>query len=192
MFGLLGGWFSGLKDGKLLVCLIWLVGWLVGCIGWMAHWLVQWFAGWLAGRVIERLTLNVILISSSLSLKEIVVSKWSRNPYMLGSWTDPVVGTDSSVFTNMAGRLKNLFFAGEATHADWYGFIQGAYYSGLDRANEIASCIKGEKCEAYQPSTGLPVIIKDCKSKASQMAIFPGSLHVWLFIFVYLYLREET
>ena len=104
-----------------------------------------------------------------------MVSKWSQNPYVLGCWTDPVIGTDSSVFANMAGRVKNLFFAGEATQGDWYGFIQGGYYSGLERANDIASCIQGRKCQPYEPSTGLPVIVKtrDCrpKSKASQMAV---------------------
>ena len=119
-----------------------------------------------------------------LSLKDIVVSKWSKNPYTLGSYTDPVVGTDSSVFANMAGRLKNLFFAGEATHEDWYGYIQGSYFSGLDRAKEIASCIQGKKCESYQPSTGLPVIKQDCKSKASQMAMLPVSLLAWLLLFL--------
>ena len=55
-------------------------------------------------------------------------SKWSQNSYVLGCWTDPVIGTDSSMFANMAGRVENLFFAGEAAHADWYGFIQGGYY----------------------------------------------------------------
>ena len=112
------------------------------------------------------------------SFTEIVVSKWTQNPYILGCWADPVIGTDSSVFANMAGRLDNLFFAGEATHADWYGYMQGGYFSGLERANEIAGCIQGQKCEPYEPSTGLPVIVKtqDCKakSKASQMTMRPS------------------
>ena len=98
---------------------------------------------------------------------EIVLSKWSQNPYVRGSWSDPVVGTDYTVHANMAGRIKNLFFGGEATHGDWYGFMQGAYYSGLERANEIASCIQRKKCEAYQPSTGLPVIAIPCPINAS-------------------------
>ena len=120
-----------------------------------------------------------------------MVSKWSENPYVLGCWTDPVIGTDSSVFANMAGRVENLFFAGEATHADWYGFIQGGYYSGLERVNDIAGCIQSGKCQPYEPSTGLPVIVKthDCKpkSKASQIAVlnvislFTGPLFTWPF-----------
>ena len=98
---------------------------------------------------------------------EIVLSKWSQNPYARGSWSDPVIGTDHTVHANMAGRVKNLFFGGEATHGDWYGFMQGAYFSGQERANEIASCIQRKKCEAYQPSTGIPVIVKPCVINAS-------------------------
>ena len=96
-----------------------------------------------------------------------MLSKWSQNPYARGSWSDPVIGTDHTVHANMAGRIKNLFFGGEATHGDWYGFMQGAYYSGQERANEIASCIQRKKCEAYQPSTGIPVIVKPCVINAS-------------------------
>ena len=87
---------------------------------------------------------------------------------------------------------ENLFFAGEATHADWYGFIQGGYYSGLERANDIAGCIQGGKCQPFEPFTGLPVIVKtqDCKpkSKASQIAVlndislFTGPLFTWPFL----------
>ena len=88
----------------------------------------------------------------------------------------------------MAGRVKKLFFAGEGTHGECYSFMQGAYLSGRDKAKEIAACIKGEKCEPYKPSTGLPVIVKtqDChvKSKASHMQMLPVvSLPFW-FMFV--------
>ena len=83
---------------------------------------------------------------------------------------------------------ENLFFAGEATHADWYGYIQGGYYSGVERANDIASCIQGGKYQSYEPATGLPVIVKidDCvKSRASKMAVLDViSLFLGLFIFL--------
>ena len=79
-----------------------------------------------------------------------MVSKWSQNPYVVGSWSDPVVGTDHNAHTYMASRIKNLFFGGEAAHGHWYGFMQGAYYSGLERANQIASLIQRENCEANQ------------------------------------------
>lgn len=115
------------------------------------------------------------------------MSKWSQNPYIRGTWADPVIGTDSSVFANMAGRLNNLFFAGEATHADWYGYMQGGYLSGLERAMEIASCIQGKRCDLYTPSTDLPVIVKtqQCKaSKASGNKVFSVGLLATTVIFI--------
>ena len=125
---------------------------------------------------------------SFLSVQEIVLNKWSQNPYVRGSWSDPVIGTDSSVHANMAGRLKNLFFAGEATDGDWYGFMQGAYYSGLKGANEIASCIQGKKCDAYQPTTGLPLIVKGRPSDASYRKPRPISVMSSALIFLYCFL----
>ena len=62
-----------------------------------------------------------------------------------------------------------------------------------NKAKEIASCIQGEKCESYQPFTGLPVIIKtqDCKakSKASQKTILPVTLLGFVSLFR-LFLRQ--
>ena len=53
----------------------------------------------------------------------------------------------------MAGRVKNLFFAGEGTSSEYYGYVQGAYFTGRDKANEIARCIKGKECEPYEPAS---------------------------------------
>lgn len=39
-------------------------------------------------------------------------------------------------------NYNNLYFAGEHTHDKYGGYIQGAYYSGVDVANEIINKIK--------------------------------------------------
>ena len=81
------------------------------------------------------------------------VSKWSQNPFVRCAWTDPVVGTSWGHYENMSGRLKNLFFAGESTSQEYYGYVQGAYFTGRDKAEDIISCIKGGECEAYTSTT---------------------------------------
>ena len=63
-----------------------------------------------------------------------------------------MVGTSWGHYENMSGRLKNLFFAGESTSDEYYGYVQGAYFTGRDKADEIAKCIKGGKCKAYKPA----------------------------------------
>ena len=76
---------------------------------------------------------------------DIQVSKWSRNPFVQRAWTDPAVCTIKGHYKNMAGRLKNFFFAGEGTSSEWHGYVQGAYFTGRDNANEIVSRIRGGK-----------------------------------------------
>ena len=53
----------------------------------------------------------------------------------------------------MAGRLDNLFFAGECTSEEYYGYVQGAYFTGRDKAEEIVNCIfkKPGTCRPYVP-----------------------------------------
>ena len=87
-----------------------------------------------------------------MSRLDIHVSKWSQNPFVRCAWTDPVVGTSWGHYENMSGRLKNLFFAGESTSDEYYGYVQGAYFTGRNKAKEIASCIKGGACKAYKPA----------------------------------------
>ena len=36
---------------------------------------------------------------------------------------------------------KRLYFAGEATSEDWYGYMQGAYWTGDEKGNMIAENI---------------------------------------------------
>ena len=87
-----------------------------------------------------------------MSRLDIHVSKWSQNPFVRCAWTDPVVGTSWGHYENMSGRLKNIFFAGESTSDEYYGYVQGAYFTGRDKAVEIANCIKGGACKAYKPA----------------------------------------
>ena len=95
---------------------------------------------------------SILLQNYMLYFLDIHVSKWSQNPYVQASWADPVVGTSWGHYDNLSGRLKNLFFAGEHTSGDWYGYVQGSYFTGRDKANEIASCINNRKCKAYKPA----------------------------------------
>ncbi|KAJ7382948.1 hypothetical protein OS493_031724 [Desmophyllum pertusum] len=80
----------------------------------------------------------------------IFYSKWSNNPFVRGSYANPEVGTTNADFHNLGGKLGKLYFAGEATDPDWWGFAQGAYFTGESKATEIAQCMKGN-CTAFWP-----------------------------------------
>lgn len=84
-------------------------------------------------------------------LLEVFVSKWSNNPYVKGSYSNAVVGSTLADFHNLEGRVDRLFFAGEACDEEYWGYLQGAYQTGLKQAKSIVNCIRGEKCVKYQP-----------------------------------------
>ena len=84
---------------------------------------------------------------------DIHVSKWSRNQFTQGSFSDAMIGTDDGTFENIAGRLDRLFFAGEGSISAWFSYVEGAYYTGKKQAEAIASCINGKLCEPFVPYT---------------------------------------
>ena len=84
---------------------------------------------------------------------DINLSQWSRNRFTRGSYSDAMIGVDDQTYENIAGRLDRLFFAGEGTSSAWYGYAQGAYYTGKNLAEAIASCIKEQLCKLFVPYT---------------------------------------
>ena len=102
---------------------------------------------------------------------EILVSKWSRNRFTQGSFSDPVIGTSDETFENIAGRLDRLFFAGEGTIRGWYSTVQGGYYSGKGAARALASCINGKTCEEFVPATRA----QRCETSAAARSSMPTS-----------------
>ena len=53
------------------------------------------------------------------------------------------MSTTKGDFHNLGGKVGKLFFAGDATDPDWWGFAQGALYTGEEKAREIVKCMKG-------------------------------------------------
>ncbi|KAF3903888.1 hypothetical protein ABW20_dc0108064 [Dactylellina cionopaga] len=86
-----------------------------------------------------------------------VVPRWTRNPLFRGTYSNWGAGVTVEQFDNVRAPLgsKNdnisstkqpgggdrLWFAGEHTSRKYFGFLQGAYYSGLAAAHHIADCI---------------------------------------------------
>lgn len=80
----------------------------------------------------------------------IFYSKWSKNPFVRGSYANAAVGTTDGDFHNLAGKIGKLFFAGDANDPDWWGFAQGAFFTGEKKAREILQCMKGD-CPGFWP-----------------------------------------
>ncbi|MCJ1353657.1 MAG: hypothetical protein MMC33_003644 [Icmadophila ericetorum] len=71
--------------------------------------------------------------------------RWSEVPWAYGSYSNWPPGTTLATHQNLRAPLNNrLFFAGEATSAEYYGFLHGAYFEGQLVGTQIAGCVKGE------------------------------------------------
>ena len=69
---------------------------------------------------------------------------------MQGSFSEPVVGFTSEDFNKLGQNLGRLYFGGEATSEEWYGYMQGAYLTGEEKGKLIAYQIlpSNSECKA--------------------------------------------
>ena len=71
----------------------------------------------------------------------ITIPDWGVNPHFMGMYSDfpPGYGHLRDGLVSPAGRL---YFGGEATNSDYNGYLHGAYFSGIDVANQIIGMMK--------------------------------------------------
>eukprot|EP01084_Bolivina_argentea_P061749 112887_1 len=72
---------------------------------------------------------------------DIFVGEWASNPYIQGSYSNwPTYVTRDTIDAMNWNLEKRLFFAGEVMDYD-NGYVHSAYFSGIDRANEVLACM---------------------------------------------------
>ena len=78
--------------------------------------------------------------------------RWSQDPFTQGSYSEHVVGFTSEDLTKLGQNLGRLYFCGEATSEEWYGYMQGAYLTGEQKGKLIACQIlpSDSECEAAE------------------------------------------
>ncbi|KAL3693588.1 hypothetical protein R1sor_007239 [Riccia sorocarpa] len=78
--------------------------------------------------------------------EEILVPRWWSNRLFKGSFSNWPIGVSLHDFAQLQAPIKRLYFGGEHTSALYNGYIQGAYFSGIDAAKEVVKCLKHGKC----------------------------------------------
>ena len=67
--------------------------------------------------------------------------RWSRTEWAYGSYSNWPIGVTLKQHENLRANLGRLYFAGEATSAEYFGFLQGAYFEGTKVGSDIAACV---------------------------------------------------
>ncbi|KAG6873006.1 hypothetical protein C0995_004138 [Termitomyces sp. Mi166 len=76
--------------------------------------------------------------------------RWHKDPLYRGSFSNWPPSFVEQHHDNIRANVGRLYFAGEATSQDYYGYLQGAYFEGCDIANTVAKCIKGNDCMSLE------------------------------------------
>jgi polyamine oxidase len=70
--------------------------------------------------------------------------RWSLEPWVYGSYSNWPVGTTLENHQNLRANVGRLYFAGEHTSAEYYGFLHGAWFEGREAGERIAGQITKE------------------------------------------------
>ncbi|KAF1954940.1 polyamine oxidase [Byssothecium circinans] len=74
----------------------------------------------------------------------ILYPRWSTTPWSYGSYSNWPVGTTLETHENLRANVGRLYFAGEHTSAEYFGFLQGAWFEGREAGERIAGMIARE------------------------------------------------
>ncbi|KAF2644543.1 polyamine oxidase-like protein [Massarina eburnea CBS 473.64] len=73
----------------------------------------------------------------------IMYPRWSNVPWSYGSYSNWPVGTTLENHQNLRANVERLYFAGEHTSTEYYGFLHGAWFEGREAGERIAGMIVG-------------------------------------------------
>ncbi|KAJ3499699.1 hypothetical protein NLG97_g150 [Lecanicillium saksenae] len=75
--------------------------------------------------------------------------RWTKTPWAYGSYSNWPVGTTLEMHQNLRANAGRLWFAGEATSAEYFGFLHGAWFEGREAGYQIASIMQDKCVQVY-------------------------------------------
>ncbi|XP_021718950.1 polyamine oxidase-like [Chenopodium quinoa] len=76
---------------------------------------------------------------------EILIPRWYSDRFYKGTFSNWPVGYTIKKHNNLKAPVENVFFTGEHTHAQLFGYADGAYYAGKRAANDVNKLLKKKK-----------------------------------------------
>ncbi|KAD3641973.1 hypothetical protein E3N88_31197 [Mikania micrantha] len=90
-----------------------------------------------------------------------LVSRWGSDVNSLGSYSYDTVGKPHELYDKLRIPVDNLFFAGEATSANYPGSVHGAYSTGLMAAEDCRMQVlkRYGELDLFQPVMGQDTLV---------------------------------
>lgn len=84
--------------------------------------------------------------------------RWGKTPWAYGSYSNWPPGLTLEGHQNLRAHTGRLWYAGEATSQEYYGYLHGAYFEGKLAGEKIAACLQGKgdkgECSTSVGTTG--------------------------------------
>ncbi|KAL9090251.1 MAG: hypothetical protein Q9159_002056 [Coniocarpon cinnabarinum] len=90
--------------------------------------------------------------------KAFMYPRWGQMPWAYGSYSNWPTGVTLRQHQNLRANVGALWFAGEHTHPEYYGFLQGAYFEGQRVAESVAACLNGTSGDDCPGELHYPVL----------------------------------
>ncbi|KAJ4984099.1 N1-acetylpolyamine oxidase [Stagonosporopsis vannaccii] len=71
--------------------------------------------------------------------------RWGQTPWTYGSYSNWPAGTTLEMHQNLRANVERLYFAGEHTSAEYFGFLHGSWFEGQEAGQRIAGAL-GKDC----------------------------------------------
>lgn len=76
--------------------------------------------------------------------KAFMYPRWTQIPWSYGSYSNWPASTTLEMHENLRANADRLWFAGEATSAEYFGFLHGAYFEGRNTGEEVAALLNDD------------------------------------------------
>ncbi|KAI8074452.1 hypothetical protein BC940DRAFT_288293 [Gongronella butleri] len=81
---------------------------------------------------------------------QVLFKRWHSDPLFRGTYSNWPIGELNEHHENMKAPLNNrIFFSGEAMSQRYYGYLQGAWITGAETADNVSKCLKKKCPKAY-------------------------------------------
>ncbi|KAJ5248812.1 hypothetical protein N7468_000263 [Penicillium chermesinum] len=70
--------------------------------------------------------------------------RWSTSPWAYGSYSNWPAATTLEMHENFRANVGRVWFAGEATSAQYFGFLHGAWFEGQNAGEQILGLLRDE------------------------------------------------
>lgn len=107
-------------------------------------------------------------------VEEVMITKWSSNPYIKGAWSYARVNSSVEDFDALARSIGKLHFAGEGTCRLLYGNVHAAVVSGARAAHQL---LKLERREEDSWPLFRRDILQLCATSGARQRAVPKSVH---------------